>query len=125
MPDPLPSYRELTFDFKEYPFECPDGIWRARLVAKAWGKGKNILLYFRKLDTNKGHCIAVFHSTFFAPIERAINFRQTGEPGEVFELETGKTRTGRTRFLSARLIEEPESQTTTDKEVAGALTPVS
>lgn len=106
MLDPLPSYKELTFDFGEFPFDCPVGVWRARLVMKAWGKARNLLLYFRELGTNKGHCIAVFHGTFYAPSDYGINFRQTGECGQVFELETGKTSTGRTKFLSARIIAE-------------------
>ena len=107
MLDPLPKYRELTFDFKEYPFECPIGVWRARLVMMAWGKRRNILLYFRELETNSGHCISVFDETYHMAADRRFDFRYMGKTGQVFELHTAKTRTGRTRFLSARIIAEP------------------
>jgi len=126
MPDPLPSYKELTLRFGEYPFVCPEGIWRARLVAKAWGKARNLLLYFRAQETDKGHCIAVFHGTFYAPINRGINFRSMAKIDQIFELETGKTRTGRTKFISARIITGPESEPATREPACGeSLTPAS
>jgi hypothetical protein len=123
MPEPLPSYRELTLDFSEFPFGCPEGVWRARLVAKAWGKRRNILLYFRELETNRGHCISVFDETHHSPENRSFDFRYMGKVGQIFELETGKTRTGRTRFLSARCIDEPEQPAHTATQEA--LTPAS
>ncbi len=125
MPDPLPSYKELTFDFGEFPFECPEGAWRARLVMMAWGKRRNILLYFRELDTGKGHCISVFDETYHAPEDRSFDFRYMGKAGQVFELETGKTRTGRTRFLSARIITEDDTQPAAVAAQPETLTPVS
>lgn len=103
LPD-LPSHKHLTFDFAEYPFHCPVGLWRARLVMKAWGKNRNILLYFREVGTERGYCLTVFDPTLYAPRDGSINFRRTGEIGQLFELETGKTRGGRTSFLSAAIV---------------------
>jgi hypothetical protein len=125
MIDPLPSYRDLSLDFGEFPFGCPEGIWRARLVAKAWGKRRNILLYFRELGTDKGYCISVFDETHHSPEDRAIDFRFAGSAGELFELETGKTRTGRTKFLSAKIIPDPENEPGAETPAGRALTPVS
>jgi hypothetical protein len=107
--DELPSYKELTFDFGGFSFDCPVGVWRARLRCKAWGKRRNILLYFTEIGAEKGYCISVFHETYHAADDRRIDFRRTGRPGGLFELETGKTRTGRTRFLSAKVLAEAES----------------
>ena len=124
MSDPLPSYKELNLDFAEFLFDCPVGMWRARLVMKAWGKERNLLLYFRELGTNRGHCIAVFHGTFYAPRDRRINFRHAA-CGQVFELETGKARSGRTSFLSARIIGEPAAGASANAQAKEPLTPVS
>ncbi len=110
--DELPSYKELTFDFGEFSFDCPVGVWRARLRCKAWGKRRNILLYFTEIGTEKGYCISVFKETCHAADDRRIDFRRTGKKGQLFELETGKTRTGRTRFLSARIVTGPEDEGT-------------
>ena len=106
MLDPLPNYTELGTRAWDYTFECPVGVWRARLDAKAWGKGRTILLYFSETGSGKKYCVCVFDATYYAPADRSINFRRTGQPGQTFELETAKTRTGRTRFLSASLIVE-------------------
>lgn len=117
----LPSHTELTFDFGEFPFDCPVGVWRARLVTMAWGKRRNILLYFRQLETDNGCCISVFNETYHSAEDRAFDFRYMGKTGQVFELETAKTRTGRTRFISARLIEDTDEPSDTPQ----ALTPAS
>lgn len=108
MLDTLPSYTELGSRAFDYTFECPEGVWRARLDAKAWGKGRTILLYFSETGTGRKYCVCVFDATYYAPADRSINFRCTGQPGQTFELATAKTRTGRTRFLSVSLIAESQ-----------------
>jgi hypothetical protein len=124
MLDPLPSYKELGSRFWDYAFACPVGSWRARLDCKAWGKQRNILLYFSELGTEKKHCISVFDVTHYTAADRRIDFRREGQPGDLFELQTSKTRTGRTRFLSAEILAQPENA---EAAVAGTetLTPVS
>ena len=122
MSDPLPSYKELTFDLREYAFDCPVGVWRARLRMKAWGKISNILLYFSEEGTGKKYCISVFHGTYHSAEDRGINFRFGGQVGELFELETAKNRSGRTKFLSAQVIAGTDNQPAADMD---ALTPVS
>jgi len=115
--DPLPSYKELGLDFEEFPFDCPVGVWRGRLCCKAWGKRRNILLYFTEITTDKGYCLCVFNETYHAAEDGRIDFRRTGQAGQIFELETGRTRTGRTRFLSARVISETDGERLTDAAV--------
>jgi hypothetical protein len=108
MLDTLPSYTELGSRAFDYTFECPVGVWRARLDAKAWGKGRTILLYFSETGTGRKYCVCVFKATYFAAADLGINFRIMGRPGQTFEITTAKTRTGRTRFLTASIITEPE-----------------
>lgn len=109
MLDTLPSYEELGSRAFDYTFECPVGVWRARLDAKSWGKGRTILLYFSETATGRKYCVCVFDATYYAAADRGINFRLMGRPGQTFELSTAKTRTGRTSFLSATIIAAPES----------------
>lgn len=123
MREPLPSYKELTFDFSEFPFDCPVGVWRARLVMKAWGKRRNILLYFSEESTGRKYCISVFDESWHKAEDGGIDFRFAGQLGELFELETAKTRTGRTKFLSARAIAETDKAA--DAPEPQALIPVS
>lgn len=104
----LPKYQDLGSRAFNYTFECPAGRWQARLDAKAWGKGRTILLYFSELETGGKYCLCVFDASYFTPADRGINFRSFGEPGQCFELTTARTRSGRTSFLSARIIAEPE-----------------
>jgi hypothetical protein len=108
MLDPLPRYDELGSGAFDYTFDCPVGTWRARLDMKAWGKGRNILLYFTETATGRKYCICVFDASYYTPEDRGFDFRRAGEPGDIFELKTAKTRTGRTRFLSAKHVAAPE-----------------
>ncbi len=108
-PEPLPDYRELGSGTREYSFDSPVGVWRARLDAKAWGKRRNILLYFSELETERKYCLSVFNETRHRADDGIVDFRFKGQPGECFELETGKTRTGRSRFLAARIIADADA----------------
>lgn len=104
-PEPLPDYRDLGYWMREYTFDCPVGVWHAHLDAKAWGKRRNILLYFSELETERKFCLSVFNETRHRADDGVIDFRYRGRVGECFELETGKSRTGRSRFLAARIID--------------------
>src|ERR1035438_9442361 len=99
--DDLPNYKDLPYRW-EYTFDCPVGVWRARLDAKAWGTQQNILLYFSEVETKKKYCISVFKPSSWAPEEVCIGFRHQGQPGQLFELETAQTGTGRTKLARAR-----------------------
>ena len=103
--DDLPNYRDLPYRW-EYTFDCPVGVWRARLDAKAWGKQKNILLYFSEGETAKKYCISLFKTSSYGPEEDGVGFRHIGQPGQLFELETAQTRTGRTKLISAKTLPE-------------------
>ncbi|HTR34985.1 MAG TPA: hypothetical protein VMH80_03735 [Bryobacteraceae bacterium] len=121
-PERLPDYRELGSYTLLYTFDCPVGVWRARLDDKAWGKRRNILLYFSELETGKKYCLSVFNETRHAADDGIINFRYRGRIGECFELETGKSRTGRSRFLAARIVPGPDAA---QPHAEAAVTPVS
>jgi|SRR5579864_7272329 len=109
--DQLPGYKHLGLYMRDYTFECPAGVWRARLDGKAWGKKKNILLFFSDADTDKKYCISLFFfTTYYRPEDGGFDFREAGNRGDVFELETAVGPTGRTRLVSARLI-DPSAKT--------------
>lgn len=100
----FPSYKEI-YAFSEYSFDCPVGVWKARLDVKAWGKQRNILLFFSEMETEKKYCLSVFLPSLYRALDNGLNFRSADAlPGDVFELETGKTKTGRTKFISARKL---------------------
>ena len=102
----IPSYKDI-YAFSEYSFECPVGVWKARLDAKAWGKQRNILLFFSEMETGKKYCLSVFLPRLYRALDNGLNFRSADAlPGDVFELETGKTKTGRTKFISAKKLED-------------------
>jgi hypothetical protein len=122
--DELPSYKDLPYCF-EYTFHCPVGMWRARLDAKAGGKQRTILLYFTEEGTGKRYLIAVFNTSYYTPEDRGFDFRLQGQPGDFFELETGRTRTGRSKLLSAKIIPDERQPVADDMRTPEMLTPVS
>ena len=120
----LPSYRHLGIQLSEYSFDCPRGVWRARLIAKGWGKNKNILLYLSEMETQKKFSISLFFfTTNYRPEDGGFDFRSAGRRGEIFELETDIGHTGRTRLLSAKLIPQYDDAALTQPQ--GTLTPTS
>jgi hypothetical protein len=104
------GYKEISNRF-EYTFDCPEGVWSAHLDARAWGKQRNILLYFSELDTGKKYALGVFLTGVYPyrPGDGSLNFYSEAQPGEYFELATGQTRTGKTKLVSARKIQAPVS----------------
>ena len=92
---------------REYSFECPMGIWKARLDAKAWGTAQNLLLYFTELETNTKYVTLVFQTGSglpYSPQKGGVNFQNEAEPGESFELASEKTRTGKSKLVTARKL---------------------
>ena len=122
--DELPSYKDLPH-WREYTFDCPVGVWRARLDAKAWGKQRTILLYFTEEGTGQRYLIAVFNTSYYMPEDRGFDFRLQGQPGDFFELETGKTRTGRSKLLSAKILPQEGQPESAEAEPKDMLTLVS
>jgi hypothetical protein len=122
--DELPSYKALPYCF-EYTFLCREGVWRARLDAKAWGKQRTILLYFTEEETGNRYCLAVFNTSYYMPEDRRFDFRRQGQPGDFFELETGETRTGRSKLMSAKILPQEGQPGSAGAETKGILTPVS
>jgi hypothetical protein len=101
----IPSYKHLGIRLSEYSFDCPRGLWRARLIAKGWGKNQNILLYFSELEKQKNYSISLFFfTTHYRPEDGGFDFRMHGRRDDIFDLETAVGHTGRTRLLSAKLI---------------------
>lgn len=124
MPEPLPSYKEIGLSLKDYSFNCPVGPWRAQLVGKAWGKIRNIILFFDEVGTAKYYCVCVFNESWHKAEDGGIDFRYGGKVGEYFELETGKTRTGKTKLVAARIIASPV-EPSADAQTPDTLMPVS
>jgi hypothetical protein len=122
--DELPSYKDIPYR-SLYTFDCPVGVWRACLDAKAWGRQQNLIMYFSQSDTGNKYCICVFKPSYYKPEDGRFAFRVQGQPGEFFELETAQTRTGRTKLLSARILSEEARVDSPDAETAGTLTQVS
>jgi hypothetical protein len=122
--DELPSYRDIPYRSR-YIFGCPVGEWRARLDAKAWGRQQNLIMYFSQSGTGHKYCISVFKPSCYKPEDGRFAFRVHGQPGEFFELETARTRTGRTELLSARILAEEARADFPDAETARTLTLVS
>ena len=98
------GYKELPSRF-DYRFACPVGVWTARLDAKAWGKHRNLLLYFSEIGTEALYATSVFWTQGYGPERGIINFKTAAEPGDIFELETAKTRTGSIKLVRAVKIE--------------------
>jgi hypothetical protein len=122
--DELPSYKDLPYCF-EYTFLCRVGVWRARLDGKAWGKQRTILLYFTEEETGTRYCLAVFNTSYYMPEDRRFDFRRQGQPGDFFELETGETRTGRSKLMSAKILPQERQPGSAEAELKDLLTPVS
>jgi hypothetical protein len=90
----------------EYTFACPAGVWKAHLDAKAWGKQRNLLLYFSEMESGRKYVTSVFLTGAlpYQPEKGGVNFKVEAEPGDYFELETAQTRTGRIKLVSARKL---------------------
>jgi hypothetical protein len=97
-----PGYKHIENRF-EYTFTCPIGVWRAHLDAKAWGTQRNLLLYFSELGSGKKYVTSVFLTGAYPyqPAKGGVNFKTGAEPGDCFELETGQTKTGKSKLVSA------------------------
>jgi len=64
----------------------------------------------------------VFKPSYYKPEDGGFPFRVKGQTGEHFELETAKTRTGRTKLLSARIFPDEGPQVSANAETGGTLT---
>jgi hypothetical protein len=96
------GYKHLSSNRFDYSFKCPIGVWKARLDGKAWGKSKgNLLLYFSELETQATYAISVFWTNGYGPERGVVNFKSNAEPGELFEIETARTRTGTVKMVYA------------------------
>jgi hypothetical protein len=98
------GYKHLSIERFDYRFDCPVGVWIARLDAKAWGKKGNLLLYFSEMGTNAMYALSVFWTNGYGPERGVVNFKSDAEPGEIFELETDNTRTGTRKLVRAEKV---------------------
>ncbi len=101
------SYRQFPHGFT-YGFDAPFGTWRARLDHKAWGKSKNLILYFRRVETGEKYSLSVFWHDGYRARDGKINFRDNGEAGEIYELTVKPTRSGKCALMSARKLDPNE-----------------
>jgi hypothetical protein len=107
--------RTMTEDYRdianrdEYELDCPEGNWTARLDAKAWGKSANLILYFSDVETGRKYWLSVFFETGYRARENGYDFRNDAMPGDVFELTTKKTKSGKPSLLAAHKISDEAS----------------
>jgi len=98
---------------REYSSDCLDGTWKARLDGKAWGKqarhrgARTLNLYFSEIETGGKYVISIYWARYYGywPVKGGVDFKEGAEPGECFELGTGKTTHGKTYLGSARKLQ--------------------
>ena len=94
----------------DYTFGCPYGIWTARLDHKARGKRNNLILYFTQIGTDAKYWLSVFWNDDFKPRDGSFDFKNAGDPGDVFVLTTTHAeKTGHPVFQSAERIDMSQS----------------
>jgi hypothetical protein len=99
----MPQAHHLYEHAHDYEFGCPDGVWTARLDHKAWGRNKNMILYFTETDTGAKRWLSVFWNDAFKPRDGSFDFRNEGNSGDLFTLTTTHNpKTGNPVFTSAR-----------------------
>jgi hypothetical protein len=100
----------VTLDYRhidnrnEWIFGCPEGEWTGRLDQKAWGKSRNLMLYFTDTASGAKYWFSVFHREQYKSRDGGQDFQNDAEAGDVFALTTGKTKTGNPSLQSARKI---------------------
>jgi hypothetical protein len=100
----FPSHTDFLGHY-DYSFDWPQGTVRARLDARAWGKNANLFLYFTDVETGAKYLISVFWDKGYCITRDGLSFRHDVQEGDVLELETGRTRNGRLKLVSARKLE--------------------
>jgi len=97
---------------REYSADCPVGTWRARLDGKAWGRqarhrgARTLNLYFSEIESGRKYIISVYWARYngYWPVKGGVDFKVEAEPGECFELWTGKTNHGKTYLGAAKKL---------------------
>jgi hypothetical protein len=87
-----------------YQYDCPDGTWTGRLDERAWGKSANLILYFSDIESRQKYWLSVFWDNGYRT-NNGQDFRHDAEPGDLFELTTGRTKTGKPKLISAVKIQ--------------------
>lgn len=102
----MTHFREVE-DWQDYTFGCPEGTWTARLDKKAWGKSKNLILYFSEVGTEHKYWFSVFWQNGYRGDDHSLSFKDDVAPGDVLILTTARTRTGNPRLKAAHKISGP------------------
>lgn len=105
------SENERIRNRREYSADCPVGTWKARLDGKAWGRqakfrsARNLNLYFTEIESGSKYVISIYWARYYgySPVKGGVDFK-VGEPGECFELWTGKTNHGKTYLGIAKKL---------------------
>lgn len=92
-----------------YMYDAPEGDWVGRLEFRAWGKSKNLFLFFTDVRTQKKFRLSVFHTQNYRPYNSDTKFRY--EPlGRLYKITTKKSAKGLPKFMSAEIMEEGASE---------------
>ena len=89
---------------KDWVFGCPEGTWTGRLDQKAWGRARNLMLYFSDEATGQKFWFSVFSHNRYRPRDNSHDFQNDAEPGDLFTLTTRKTKTGSPDLATARKL---------------------
>jgi hypothetical protein len=95
-------------DACQYEYGCPDGTWTGRLDERAWGKSANLILYFSDIESGQKYWLSVFWGDGYKS-NNGQNFRNDAQSDDLFELTTGKTKTGKPKLVSAVKIQASAS----------------
>lgn len=99
--------RELGL-LTEFDYMPPIGSLTAKLLAKCWGNGMNIICFFEDVATKKKFQLSAWRheENIYRPKDNGIDFSQKGMEGQIFIIETGLSSKGKPVWLSASLIDE-------------------
>ena len=97
------DFKVAAFNERAYSYNAPNRKWIGHLDFKAWGKSKNLFLFFTSTDTDQKFKISVTARGRYSPREHYLNFFK--EPiGQKFQLETSRNKKGFPELPSAKLI---------------------
>jgi hypothetical protein len=91
----------------QYSFDVPVGTWLGTLQAVAWGKSHNLLCYFTSEEDGSRYILSTFWNSQFRPHDTGPEFDKEAI-GSVYQITTAMSKNGRTKFVSAELLDDDD-----------------
>jgi hypothetical protein len=85
---------------ENYTYNAPEGHWTGRFDDRAWGKSRNLLVYFTDVDTNQKYRLSVFANNNYKPYQGGPSFRREAL-GNQYRVITERSKNGLPKFLEA------------------------